>query len=101
MTTPQTTEKRPRRPTPGPVGLPHDFDRDRSREEITLAEFPVTTMAQRRPKMTELQVEEFIGNDENSQPIHRAWTVVGSERYGLPLAGDEDIYVSIVKMLEV
>ncbi len=89
-----------RRISPGPEGLPPDLNRNLTREEITLAEFPVTTMAQRRPNTTTLAVEEFIGTDIDGNAIYRTWTIVGSERYGLPLAGDEDIYVVIVKMLE-
>lgn len=80
--------------------LPPDFDAHLSREEITLAEFPITTMAQRRPLVNELQIDEHVGFDEGGKPIRRAWLVVGSDKYGLPIAGDEDIYVAIVKMLE-
>lgn len=80
--------------------LPVDFDNQRSREEITLAEFPLTTMALKRPGVTELHIDEVVGFDEAGKPLVRAWAIVGSERYGLPIAGDEDIYVAITKMLE-
>ena len=82
------------------VGFPAGVDLDTSREEISLAEFPITTMAQRRPGVTEASFEEFIGLETDGAPTYRKWTIVGSQKYGLPIAGDEDIYVAVMKMLE-
>jgi len=99
MTRPAQEQLQPQ-PIRVALAFPAGTDLDTSREEISLAEFPITTMAQRRPGVTEASFEEFFGLDEQGAPIYRKWTIVGSEKYGLPIAGDEDIYVALMKMLE-
>ena len=94
-TTARQQENR-RRPVPGLVAL--DFSS--SREEISLSEFPITTMTQRNAGVTEFPIEELVHFDQAGNPVYRRWTIVGTQKFGLPIAGDEEIYVAIMKLAE-
>lgn len=83
-----------------PRGLPADFDMGTTREEVSLAEFPLGLMAQRHNPGQLIHIEELIGSDANGVSIYRKWIVEHSKKYGLPLAGDHDILVAFIKLAE-
>ena len=73
----------------GPVRLGSD--------ELNLAEFPFTLLSDRRPAgLTTLEFSDTILGPDR-QPVTRVWTVQGGEEFGLPLAGDEEIYVALME----
>ncbi len=74
----------------GPVRLGSD--------ELNLAEFPFTLLSDRRPAgLTSLEFTDTIRGPER-EPVTRIWTVTGAEEFGLPLAGDEEIYVALMEI---
>lgn len=70
-------------------------------EEIGFAEFPIVTTSLKRPPFDTLEYIERVGTDDAGEPIHRTWQVVSSSEYGLPRLPDLDIFIAILKLLEV
>ncbi len=74
----------------GPVRLGSD--------ELNLAEFPFALLSDRAPAgVTTLEFTDTIRGPEG-EPVTRVWTVTGAEEFGLPLAGDEEIYVALMEV---
>ena len=74
----------------GPVRLGGD--------ELNLAEFPFTLLSDRRPPgLSTLEFTDTI-RGPGSEPVTRVWTVTGADEFGLPLAGDEEIYVALMEV---
>ena len=93
-----------------PEELEFELEKDRSdqrhlavrigRDETNLAEFPFTVLSHRVPggvntiKFTDL----ITGKD--GKTVAREWTITGSEAYGLPVAGDEEVYVALMEVTD-
>jgi len=93
-----------------PEELEFELEKDRSdqrhlavrigRDEMNLAEFPFTVLSHRVPggvntiKFTDL----ITGKD--GKTVAREWTITGSEAYGLPVAGDEEVYVALMEVTD-
>ena len=60
------------------------------RDELNLAEFPFAVLASRMPKNSPLALEFRDGEKE--------WIASGDPRFGLPTAGDVEIYVVLMEL---
>jgi len=77
----------------------HEIAEPRSgRDEMNLAEFPFALLSDRVPaETTVLQVGDVV-TDAQGRSVTRTWTVAGSEKHGLPVAGDEEVYVALMEV---
>jgi len=69
-----------------------------SKDEMNLAEFPFTLLSRRvisGQKTIEVSQQVY---DKNRRVIKQEWIVTGSEKFGLPLAIDEDVYVALMQL---
>jgi hypothetical protein len=66
------------------------------KDEMNLVEFPITLLAKRHP--SESNILEFTDTIEGEagKLIKREWIVSGSEKYGLPLAQDNDVLLALL-----
>jgi len=69
-----------------------------SKDEMNLAEFPFTLLSKRaNPGQKTIEVAQSI-RDQNGRVIKQEWVVTGSDKYGLPLAIDEDVYIALMQL---
>lgn len=72
------------------------------RDELNLAEFPITLLSDRVPKGCKTLVFEIEPRDRQSgQPVSRKVTITGGDAYGLPTAIDDEILVSLVQLTKL
>jgi len=69
--------------------LSRDLARRNGRDEMNLAEFPITLLADRAP-----QGQKTLVFREGEQTL----TVTGSDAYGLPTAMDADVVVALIQL---
>lgn len=70
------------------------------RDEMNLAEFPFTLLSHRVPDgVNTIKFTDTISG-KDGKSIIREWTITGSEAYGLPVAGDEELYVALMEITE-
>ncbi|MDH7570094.1 MAG: replication initiator protein A [Armatimonadota bacterium] len=70
------------------------------KDEMNLAEYPFALLTRRMSENQKtIEVEQQV-RGENGEIIVQSWVVTGSDRYGLPLAVDEDIYIALMKILK-
>lgn len=76
-----------------------------TKDELNLAEYPFTLMARRVPSILVNGVRQPIKTLEyrgwttiNGERRPVSWLVTGSDRFGLPTAGDQDICVAIMEV---
>jgi hypothetical protein len=69
------------------------------KDEMNLAEFPFALLAKRvgEGRKTIEVIQE--GRDAAGRPVRQEWLVTGSDRFGLPLAADDEVYVALMKLL--
>lgn len=68
------------------------------KDEMNLAEFPITLLSKRHVSDTKtIEFSDTIFGREN-EIIQRKWTVTGSDKFGLPLAQDNDIWMALIVM---
>lgn len=68
------------------------------KDEMNLVEFPITLLAKRHS--SEGNTIEFTDTiqGEGGKLVKREWTVAGSEKFGLPLAQDNDVLLALLAM---
>ena len=73
------------------------------RDELNLAEFPITLLADRVPKGCgkTLVFEDKIFDQQNSELVSRKVTVTGSDAYGLPTAVDDEVLVALLQLTKL
>lgn len=70
-----------------------------SRDEMNLAEFPLSCMANRAPRgVKTLVFEDEVWDHGKNEMVARKLTIAGSDDYGLPTALDEDVLVFLMKL---
>jgi hypothetical protein len=68
------------------------------RDEMNLAEFPFALLSDRAPEgLNTIQFEDTV-EGKDGLLIKRTWTVTGGEKFGLPLAADEEVYVVLMEV---
>jgi hypothetical protein len=66
------------------------------KDEMNLAEFPITLLSKRHVSENKtIEFSDTIFGREN-EIIQREWTVTGSDKFGLPLAQDNDIWMALI-----
>ena len=72
------------------------------RDELNLAEFPITLLSDRVPKGCNTLVFEIEPRDRKSgQLVSRKVTITGSDAYGLPTALDDEILVALIQLTKL
>lgn len=78
---------------------PHQPPRSLTKDELNLAELPVSLSCHRAPKGRDsIQLSEEM-LDKTGRLVRREWTVTGSSRYGLPLAIDDEVLLGLAFFL--
>jgi plasmid replication initiation protein len=68
------------------------------RDEMNLAEFPFALLSDRAPEGVDtIQFEDAV-EGKDGLLVKRSWTVTGGEKFGLPLAADEQVYVVLMEL---
>jgi Replication initiator protein A len=77
---------------------PEQLPRVIGRDELNLAEFPLTALAHRVPDgCRELVFQDRIRDQTSGDRIVRKLTVTGDAKYGLPTALDDDVIVALMQ----
>ncbi len=67
-----------------------------TKEEMNIAEYPIALLSRTVPKgLKKIEYTDWITTGGKQRQLR--WTVSGSEDYGLPIGGDQDIYVAIME----
>jgi hypothetical protein len=67
-----------------------------SRDEMNLVEFPFTLLSKRNEDQKTIEFTDWT--TANGETAKREWIVTGSDKYGLPTAGDEELYIALMKV---
>ena len=79
-----------------PLPLPKVIE---GRDELNLAEFPISAIADRlRPDQKSLVFEDRIPDVGRREIITRQLTITASEPYGLPTAADDEVILGLVQL---
>jgi hypothetical protein len=72
-------------------------DKGDARDEMNLAEFPITLLTEHGPRhLKTLEFEDIIQDPRTNQPVTRKVTITGSDKYGLPSARDDDVILGLI-----
>src|SRR4051812_11747545 len=72
------------------------------RDELNLAEFPITLLSDRVPKGCKTLVFEVEPRDwKTGQVAPRKVEITGSDAYGLPTAVDDEILVALIQLTKL
>ena len=72
------------------------------RDELNLAEFPITLLADRVPDGCKtLEFEDTVFDQQANALVTRRLTITGSDRYGLPTAVDDEILVALIQLTKI
>src|SRR3954463_10564123 len=72
------------------------------RDELSLAEFPITLLSDRVPKGCKTLVFEIEPRDRQSgHPVSRKVTITGGDAFGLPTALDDEVLVGLVQLTKL
>jgi hypothetical protein len=79
--------------------LEEGMDLADGKDELNLAEFPLTALSDRvAAGQTSLQFEDRIWDESRGEMITRKLRVTASERYGLPTALDDEVVLGLVQL---
>jgi hypothetical protein len=68
------------------------------RDELNLAEFPITLLTDRvSPGQKTLVFEDQVFDQQANEVVNRKLTITGSDAHGLPTAVDDEILVSLIQ----
>jgi hypothetical protein len=77
-------------PTPLPLKL--------SRDEMNLAEFPLTVLSKRAdPSVKTLEFSDYV-KGKNGELINRSWIITGADKFGLPTSSDDEVLLGLLKL---
>ena len=69
------------------------------RDEMNLADFPLTVLASRPPKgATSLVFEDEVGDKHGRNRVKRRLTVSACSEYGLPTASDDEVILGLIQL---
>ncbi len=74
-----------------------------SRDEMNLAEFPLTILSTRASlpgKGTEVKTLEFSDQvrGKNGEIVNRQWIITGADKFGLPTSSDDEVLLGLLKL---
>lgn len=68
------------------------------RDEMNLAEFALGLLSDRNPKgLKTIERVQFVPQ-RDGRVLEQRWIVTGSDKYGLPRAGDDDVLLGLLKL---
>jgi len=70
------------------------------KDELNLAEFPFALLSKHASEGKKTIEFTYEGRNTDGKRVEYAWVVTGSDKFGLPLAIDEEVYVALMKMLK-
>jgi hypothetical protein len=71
-------------------------ERQQGKDEMNLAEYPISLLSKRQePGKNTLEFTDTITGGAG-KPVKRQWTVTGAEKYGLPVAGDNEVILALM-----
>lgn len=77
-------------PTPLPLKV--------SRDEMNLAEFPLTVLSKRAdPSVKTLEFSDIV-KGKNGEPLNRKWIITGADKFGLPTSSDDEVLLGLLKL---
>ncbi|MCB9030066.1 MAG: replication initiator protein A [Deltaproteobacteria bacterium] len=69
-----------------------------SRDEMNLAEFPLTLLSTRsNPNVKTLEFNDII-RTRDGEVINREWVITGADKFGLPTASDDEVLIGLLKL---
>ncbi len=69
-----------------------------SRDEMNLAEFPLTVLSTRvNSNQKTLEFSDTI-RGKSGEPVKRHWIVTGADKFGLPTASDDEVLLGLLKL---
>jgi hypothetical protein len=69
---------------------------DAGKDEMNLVEYPITLLSKRHESETKtIEFSDVIKGD-GGKLVKREWIVTGSDKYGLPLAQDNDVLLALL-----
>jgi hypothetical protein len=69
-----------------------------SRDEMNLAEFPLTVLSKRAdPSVKTLEFSDYV-KGKNGELINRAWIITGADKFGLPTSSDDEVLLGLLKL---
>jgi hypothetical protein len=69
-----------------------------SRDEMNLAEFPLTVLSTRaNPNLKTLEFNDSI-RTKNGDLIERRWLITGADKFGLPTSSDDEVLLGLLKL---
>ena len=72
------------------------------KDEMNLAEFPITLLTDRVPKDQKvIQYQDQIFDDKLGRPVTRKLTISADEAYGLPTAVDDDVILALIQLTKL
>ena len=72
------------------------------RDELNLAEFPITLLTDRVPDGCKtLEFEDSVFDSQANSLVTRRLTITGSDKYGLPTAVDDEILVALIQLTKL
>jgi Replication initiator protein A len=72
------------------------------RDELNLAEFPITLLTDRAPDGCKTLVfQDEVFDQQSGQMVPRKLTVTGSDAYGLPTAHDDEVLVALLQLTKL
>jgi len=74
-----------------------------SRDEMNLAEFPLTVLSTRNAlpgKGKEIKTLEFSDQvrGKNGEVVNRSWIITGADKFGLPTSSDDEVLLGLLKL---
>ena len=67
-----------------------------SKDEMNLVEFPFILLSKRNEDQKTIEFTDWT--TANGETAKREWVVTGSDKYGLPTASDEELYIALMKV---
>ncbi len=69
-----------------------------SRDEMNLAEFPLTVLSKRAdPSIKTLEFTDSV-KGKNGDVINRQWIITGADKFGLPTSSDDEVLLGLLKL---
>jgi plasmid replication initiation protein len=69
-----------------------------SRDEMNLAEFPLTVLSKRSdPSVKTLEFSDSV-KGKNGDVINRKWIITGADKFGLPTSSDDEVLLGLLKL---
>src|SRR4051812_9960866 len=72
------------------------------KDEMNLAEFPITLLTDRVPKgKKSIQYQDRIFDEKTGRQITRRLTIGADEAHGLPTAVDDDVILGLIQLTKM